>query len=89
MSTTLPTIERLLEPGTACLTPEVAQRIVDLRLDDPSTLERLDDLREKANEGTLTAEGHSTGTQYFANRWRMAGRILGSLGVVGFLVKGG
>ena len=56
MSTTLPTIERLLEPGTACLTPEVAQRIVDLRLDDPSTLERLDDLREKANEGTLTAE---------------------------------
>ena len=56
MSTTLPTIERLLEPVTACLTAEVAQRIVDLRLDDPSTLERLDDLREKANEGTLTAE---------------------------------
>ena len=56
MSTTLPTIERLLEPVTACLTLEVAQRIVDLRLDDPSTLERLDDLREKANEGTLTAE---------------------------------
>jgi len=56
MSTTLPTIERLLEPVTACLTLEVAQRIVDLRLDDPSTLERLDDLREKANEGTLTAD---------------------------------
>ena len=56
MSTTLPTIERLLEPVTACLTREVAQRIVDLRLDDQSTLERLDDLREKANEGTLTAE---------------------------------
>lgn len=56
MSTTLPTIERLLEPVTACVTLEVAQRIVDLRLDDPSTLERLDDLREKANEGTLTAE---------------------------------
>ena len=56
MSTTLPTIERLLEPVTACLTLEVAQRIVDLRLEDPSTLERLDDLREKANEGTLTAE---------------------------------
>ncbi len=56
MSTTLPTIERLLEPVKACLTAEVAQRIVDLRLDDPSALERLDDLREKANEGTLTAE---------------------------------
>jgi len=56
MSTTLPTIERLLEPLTACLTPEVAQRIVDLRLDDPSTLQRLDYLREKANEGTLTEQ---------------------------------
>ena len=56
MSTTLPTIERLLEPVTACLTLEVAQRIVDLRLDDPSTLERLDDLRAKANEEALTAE---------------------------------
>ncbi len=78
-----------MEPVTACLTREVVQRTVGLRLDDPSTLKRLDDLREKANEGTLTAEGHSTGTQHFANRWRMAGRILGSLGVVGFLVKGG
>jgi hypothetical protein len=56
MPTTLPTIERMLEPLTACLTPEVAQRIVDLRLDDPSTLERLDYLREKANEGTLSEE---------------------------------
>ena len=54
MQTTLPTIERMLEPLTACLTPEVAQRIVDVRLDDPSTMRRLDDLREKANEGTLT-----------------------------------
>ncbi len=56
MSTTLPTIERLLEPLAACLTPEVARRIVDLRLDDPSTLERLDYLREKANEGMLTEQ---------------------------------
>lgn len=54
MTTTLPTIERMLEPLTACLTPEVAQRIVDVRLDDPSTTERLEYLREKANEGTLT-----------------------------------
>jgi hypothetical protein len=56
MSTTLPTIERLLEPLTACLTPEVAQRIVDLRLDDASLLQRLDYLRGKANEGTLTEQ---------------------------------
>ena len=54
MTTTLPTIERMLEPLTACLTPEVAQRIVDVRLDDPSTTARLEYLREKANEGTLT-----------------------------------
>lgn len=64
MSTTLPTIERLLEPVTAWLTLEVAKRIVDLRLDDPSTLERLDDLREKANEGTLTAEERAESRLY-------------------------
>jgi len=56
MQNTLPTIERMLEPLTACLTPEVAQRIVDLRLDDPSTLIRLEYLREKANEGTLSEQ---------------------------------
>jgi hypothetical protein len=54
MQNTLPTIERMLEPLTACLTPEVAQRIIDVRLDDPFTMQRLEDLREKANDGTLT-----------------------------------
>lgn len=56
MSTTLPSIERILEPVTACLTPEVAQRIVDVRLDDPFMMQRLEFLREKANEGTLTEQ---------------------------------
>jgi hypothetical protein len=56
MSTTLPSIERILEPVTACLTPEVAQRIVDVRLDDPFMMQRLECLREKANEGTLTEQ---------------------------------
>jgi hypothetical protein len=56
MSTTLPNIERILEPVTACLTPEVAQRIVDVRLDDPFMMQRLEFLREKANEGTLTEQ---------------------------------
>ncbi len=42
----------------------------------------------KRRDGNGDAQG-TTGTQHFANRWRMAGRILGSLGVVGFLVKGG
>jgi hypothetical protein len=56
MTTTLPTIERILEPVAACLTPEVAQRIVDLRMDDPFMMQRLEFLREKANEGTLTEQ---------------------------------
>ena len=54
METTLPSIERILEPVAACFTPEVAQRIVDVQVDDPQVLERLDGLRDKANEGTLT-----------------------------------
>jgi hypothetical protein len=56
MTTTLPSIERILEPVTACLTPEVAQRIVDVRLDDPFMMQRLEFLRDKANEGTLTEQ---------------------------------
>lgn len=56
MTTTLPSIERILEPVAACLTPEVAQRIVDVRLDDPFMMQRLEFLREKANEGTLTEQ---------------------------------
>jgi hypothetical protein len=54
MQNTLSTIERMLEPLTACLTPDVAQRIFNVRLDDPSTMRRLEYLREKANDGTLT-----------------------------------
>jgi len=53
MHTTLPTIDRMLEPLAACFTPEVAQRIVDVRVDDPLTLQRLEKLRTKANDGTL------------------------------------
>lgn len=56
MTTILPSIERILEPVTACLTPEVAQRIVDVRLVDPFMMQRLEFLREKANEGTLTEQ---------------------------------
>lgn len=56
MIITLPSIERILEPVTACLTPEVAQRIVNVRLHDPSMMQRLEFLREKANEGTLTEQ---------------------------------
>jgi len=54
MSETLPSIDRVLDPVAACLTPEVAQRITEVRLDAP-TMVRLEELREKANEGTLNA----------------------------------
>ena len=52
----LPTIDRLLEPVVACLTPEIAKRIMDIRFDDPTVLERLDYLRSKANEGNLSEQ---------------------------------
>jgi hypothetical protein len=51
MNTTV--LDRFLRPFTACLTPEVAQRIVNLQLDSQSQT-RLDELAAKANEGQLT-----------------------------------
>jgi hypothetical protein len=52
---TLTVSERMLQPVTACLTPEVARRIVDARL-DAETQTRIDELARKANRGTLTAD---------------------------------
>jgi len=46
-------LDRFLKPFTECLTPEVAQRIVNLQLDSQSQA-RLDELAAKANEGQLT-----------------------------------
>ncbi len=48
-------LDRFLDPVADCLTPEVAQRIANLRL-DPALQSRLDDLAGKANEGKLTAD---------------------------------
>lgn len=48
-------IDRFLDPVTACLTPQVAERIAGVRL-DPELLSRIEHLAQKANEGTLTAE---------------------------------
>ena len=48
-------LERLIDPLTECLTPEAAQKIAALRT-DAETQARLDELAEKANEGTLTDE---------------------------------
>ena len=52
---TASSLDRFLDPVTACFTPQVAERIVNLRL-DPELLARVELLGEKANEGTLTPE---------------------------------
>ena len=55
--------DRMLQPITDCLTPEVARRIVDTRL-DPSTQAHIDRLAEKANRGTLTEEGKAAYAEF-------------------------
>ena len=48
-------LDRLLEPVTEAFTPDVARTIVGLRA-DPGLEAEIDELRRKANAGTLTAE---------------------------------
>lgn len=48
-------LDDVLEPFAACLTPESARRIADLRV-NAATQSRLDALADKANEGTLTTQ---------------------------------
>lgn len=46
-------LDRLLDPLTDALTPEAASALRDLRV-DPEVEVRIEELRQKANEGTLT-----------------------------------
>lgn len=46
-------LERMLDPITQAFTPEVAQRLVGLRA-DAQTQALVDQLGDKANDGTLT-----------------------------------
>jgi hypothetical protein len=48
-------LDELLDPLAHCFTPAVAQDIVDLRF-DAKVQARLEELRDKANEGTLTQQ---------------------------------
>ena len=48
-------LAKILDPVAACFTPEVARRIVALRV-DPEVHARIALLAEKCNEGTLTPE---------------------------------
>jgi hypothetical protein len=45
-------LDRVLDPFTHCLTPEVARRIADLRA-DAEMQAHVDELASKANEGRL------------------------------------
>jgi hypothetical protein len=51
-------LDRLLEPLTDVFTPKMASAVLELRAD--AELEaRIEELRRKANEGTLTSEEES------------------------------
>ena len=48
-------LDRFLDPVTPSLTPQVAEALINLRLDE-QTEEHVSALRDKANRGTLTEE---------------------------------
>lgn len=51
-------IDSLLDPFSRCFNFESAQRISDFRV-DPAVQLRIDDLAERANEGTLSEDERS------------------------------
>jgi hypothetical protein len=55
MSTPHNILERFLEPMTEAFTPELARKLADLRADDQLQA-KVNELAEKATQGTLTAE---------------------------------
>ncbi len=55
MSTTVSYLDRLLEPVTEAFTPELADRLANLQA-DPELAEQIEDLRQKANAGTLSPD---------------------------------
>ena len=52
---TMSYLDRFLQPVTDAFTPEVAHAIVNLRA-DPELEAHINDLRRKANDGTLTPD---------------------------------
>jgi hypothetical protein len=59
----LSAIDRILDPVSRCLTPEVARALVSLRA-DAETQERLDVLAERSTEGSLTPPEREEYTAY-------------------------
>jgi hypothetical protein len=58
-------LDNLADPVTRCLTPEVARRLVKLRI-DRKTQARLDELADKCTEGLLAAEERAEYQTYVA-----------------------
>ena len=56
-------LAQCLEPLGQCITPEVAQQIIDYRA-TPELQARIDELADKCNEGELTAEEASEYDRY-------------------------
>lgn len=56
-------LDRVLEPVADCLTRDVAAKLVALRA-DTETQARVDELADKANEGTLSAEERAEYDRY-------------------------
>ena len=56
-------LERLVDPLSACLTPESAKRLLKLKA-DRQLQARVDCLADKCNEGTLTREERSEYESY-------------------------
>ena len=52
---TMELLDRFLEPVGRCFTPEVAQRLVELRA-DPAVQARVEKLAEMCTEGQLSAD---------------------------------
>ena len=50
---TTATLERMVDPVSRCLTPEVARQIIALRA-DPALEQRVEELARKADNGQLT-----------------------------------
>ncbi|MBW3596628.1 MAG: hypothetical protein KY475_05065 [Planctomycetes bacterium] len=51
-------VDRLLDPMTAAFTPELARKLVDLKI-DPELERHVEALRAKANAGALSPEEES------------------------------
>jgi predicted DNA-binding protein len=62
MSTTS-ILDRFLEPVVEFLPAEAAQKIIDLRI-DPELQSRLDQLAEKANQGSLSVDERAEYERY-------------------------